>query len=1019
MQKIFSSFAGAAGRFWGWLFQQFLPRLKQIRLPSIRSLPTWRLARRWIRDLLPGLSSRFVDLLAIFNSMLVMVIKRLRHNLGLSISAVLGIIAVLGMIVCVPVFSHAVSSEVLRSQLSEKAVTLHRGLFSLHLYYQDRHSGPAIKLEQSQFITQYLHDNAPRLIGPQIERVDAEVQTNTLNWSPVNFAPKVASSGDTWLSMGFVSMDYLQKRADIVEGQWPKASTEGSGPIQVAVLQSAADESFISVGDRYKSKQFEVEVVGIWKPKNELSLDWFGSPSSDYKSLFWVPLDTFRARIDPVIDRSVFFSSWYVIFKENSLRFDQAGNYARGMIRLDAELRRLLPGMTTDYTPLEALNTYQSRADSLTTLSYAVGGPMLILALLFIALTASIAVQQYEQETATMRGRGTSWSQVVTLNLAESLALIVAALPFALLVGWLEAILMGKTLSFLKFTNREGLQFSLQGLNLLWLVIGAGFIIIARFFPVLGLSRTTIVRIKQEQSRGTRKPLWERFYLDFILLIPGIYAYVTMKGIAKPAKFLAALQLKGQDQYHDPLLYVAPALFVMALCMIAIRILPLLMRLLAFLFDRLPGVWAYLSLQQISRRPQDHSSALLLIMISLSLSIYSASTAKTLDKWQHDSLYYQSGADLAIHEYYVQRSDQALNLNSNAASSSNVTISDMDLNVESYLNLEEHKKLPNIEEITRVGKYEGTFSYGVGEQNAIFMGIDRIEFPKVAFYRDDFAAQPLGVLMNALGAEPMGVLVPQSLAQKVGFRSGDHLMLSINILGQNIERDMIMVGTYNQFPTVYPGKDPTLIVNLDSIFDNPDSAVGYDLWLKLRKNTDVHLLQYQIRQLLGAEHTLVKVNGNAFDDLRLSMDRPERMGLFGIINVGFIATGLMPGIGFVLYSYASLRRRFIQLGILQAIGLSVAQLIGYLVLEQFLLMGLAILLGAAIGLLSSYLFVPFLQVSATGAGAIPPFEVLIGWAESGWLSLAFAFILFLTVLGTIAYLAQIKVFQAVKMGETL
>ncbi|RPJ38646.1 MAG: hypothetical protein EHM21_16585 [Chloroflexi bacterium] len=95
------------------------------------------------------------------------------------------------------------------------------------------------------------------------------------------------------------------------------------------------------------------------------------------------------------------------------------------------------------------------------------------------------------------------------------------------------------------------------------------------------------------------------------------------------------------------------------------------------------------------------------------------------------------------------------------------------------------------------------------------------------------------------------------------------------------------------------------------------------------------------------------------------------------------------------------------------------QLIGYLVLEQFLLMGLAIGLGAAVGLLTSYLFVPLLQVSTTGAGAVPPFEVLIGWAESGWLSLAFAFILFLTVLGTIAYLAQIKVFQAVKMGETL
>jgi putative ABC transport system permease protein len=130
-------------------------------------------------------------------------------------------------------------------------------------------------------------------------------------------------------------------------------------------------------------------------------------------------------------------------------------------------------------------------------------------------------------------------------------------------------------------------------------------------------------------------------------------------------------------------------------------------------------------------------------------------------------------------------------------------------------------------------------------------------------------------------------------------------------------------------------------------------------------------------------------------------------------------TGLMPGIGFVLYSYASLRRRFIQLGILQAIGLPVRQLIGYLASEQFLLMGLAILSGAAIGLASSYLFVPFLQVGASTGAPVPPFEVLIGWVESGVLSMVFGLILFLTMVGTIASLVQMKVFQAVKMGETL
>jgi putative ABC transport system permease protein len=189
--------------------------------------------------------------------------------------------------------------------------------------------------------------------------------------------------------------------------------------------------------------------------------------------------------------------------------------------------------------------------------------------------------------------------------------------------------------------------------------------------------------------------------------------------------------------------------------------------------------------------------------------------------------------------------------------------------------------------------------------------------------------------------------------------------------------------------------------------------------LDVREGTDINLLMYQMRNMIDPNRGMVEIRGNAYGDVQEMMERPERVGLFGILNVGFIATGLMPGIGFVLYSYASLRRRFIQLGILQAIGLSVKQLVGYIVLEQFLLMSLAISIGAAVGLITSNLFVPFLQVNASRTAPVPPFEVLIGWAESGWLSLAFGLVLFLTILGTIWYLAQMKVFQAVKMGEAM
>ncbi len=960
---------------------------------------------------LPGRAVAWLaDLFSSFLSALSLVFKRLSYNLGISVSAVLGIVAVLAIVICVPIFSNAVSSAVLKQELTDKALSTRRRLFSMHLYYLDKQNATPMDIAKSETVARYIEDNTPRLIGLNVEQIIMELQTIPIALKPVKVQANL-NPEESWINFGFVANETLPENARIVDGAWPRVDPAGSGPIQVAVLEDTADAYFLNVGDIYRSGSLEVEISGLWQPVDPLSSIWFEQPKTAYLNKMWVPAETFRDRLKTYMDRQVFYSSWYVIMQDRELKFERSPQYARGMVRLDAELSRLLPNIVTDYSPLDALKAYQERAETLTTLFYAVGGPMIILALLFISQTATIAVQQYEQETATMRGRGTSWGQVVFLNLLESLLLILLALIPAFLLGWLAAGVMGRTTSFLRFDNQTEAIYSFRGLNPLWLGITALFILVARFLPVLGISRTTIVRVKQEQSRLSRRPLWQRLFLDFLLLLPGLYAYATLSGLAKPARFLASLQTASGEHYRDPLLFVAPSLFAMAVCMISLRVIPLLLRLLARIVDRLPGVWAYLSLQQIARRPQDHASALLLIMISLSLSIYSASSAKTLDQWLHDSSYYKSGADLVIHEYVIESSGTGVMGMPTSQSTTEM--------VESYLPVEDHLKLPSVERATRVGKYRGTFSYGVGEQPCTVMGIDRLDFPQTTFYREDFANQSLGALMNALGAEPMGVLVQRDLAEEIGLGLGDHLNVSMDVMDQNYERDMIIVGVYDYFPTVYPGKEPTLVVNLESIFDNPDSAVGYDIWLDVREDTDVEMLSYQIRQMMGGEQAIVQILGNAFEDVQEAMDQPERVGLFGVLNVGFLATGLMPGIGFVLYSYASLRRRFVQLGILQAIGLSVRQLIGHLVLEQFLLMGLAILTGAAVGLLSSYLFVPFLQVGASPGAPVPPFEVRIGWTESAWLSLAFGFVLFLTIVGTIIYLIRIKVFQAVKMGETV
>jgi putative ABC transport system permease protein len=956
---------------------------------------------------------RLTSPFSIIISLLNVVLKRIRHNLGLSISAIFGIVAVMSIIVAVPIFSHAVSSKVLRNQLEEKAASTQRPLLSQHIYNID--TTGTMTVDHVKTITDELLDRYPRLMNLKVENLQQEIQSINYPWQAVEPTRRL-NTGEPWMDMAFVVEESLPEKAELVAGEWPSLNAE-EDLIQVAVIEKVADEYLLNVGDQFQSKNLNIEISGIWRPRTLSPSAWFEDPFTGFKNKLWVTEEIYQKKVIPRIEKPVFYASWFLNASETNLDFSKAGQYARGLIRLDADLRRMLPEIKSDYTPLAAFIEYQVRAQTLTTLIFAVSGPMVIMALLFIGLTANISIQQYEQETATMRGRGSSWLQVVGLNLVESFLLVLISIPLSLLFGWFAALAMGKTLSFLQFTNRTGLEFTFSGLGVTWMVLGACLVVGARFLPMLNLSRSTIVKVKQEQTRSLNKPIWQKFYLDFFLLIPGIYAYVILRGFIKPTKILPSLDITAGQPYQDPLLFVAPSLFAIGLCMICLRVLPFLVNLVSRLVDRLPGVWAYLSIQQIARRPQDHSNALLLIMISLGLSIFSASTARTLDQWLYDSIYYRSGSDLAIHEYILEGvGNTTFNLSGNSPAA---TISELDLNSQGYISLEDHQKLPMVEAASRVGKYEGTFSYGVGEEPVTVMGIDRLEFPEVAFYREDFASQPLGALMNALGLEPLGVLVPEYLLEETGLQVGDQINLAINTLDQSFEREMVIAGVYDYFPTVYPVKNPTLIVNLESIFDNPEAVIGYDIWLRLREDADIPFVIYQIRQLMGADRALVRTKGNAVNDYNESLEQAERVGVFGVLNVGFLVTGMMPAIGFVLYSYASLRRRFIQLGILQAIGMSVRQLIGYISLEQSLLMGLAILAGSLAGILTSYLFVPLLQVAAAGGVAVPSFKVLIGWREALAISLAFSIVLFLTIVGTIYYLARMKVFQAVKMGETL
>jgi len=348
--------------------------------------------------------------------------------------------------------------------------------------------------------------------------------------------------------------------------------------------------------------------------------------------------------------------------------------------------------------------------------------------------------------------------------------------------------------------------------------------------------------------------------------------------------------------------------------------------------------------------------------------------------------------------------------------------------------LEDHLSIAEVESATRVGRYKFSAIVPTGNVQGTFTGIDRLTFPNAAYWQRDFANDQLGTLMNQLAANPKGILVPEVFLTKQKLKIGDSLRTSITtgVAGQSIPLDATIVGAFKLFPTWYPESGTMIVGNLEELFFTSGAEYPYEVWLGTSRNADPESIAYAVRGfsiLLDQQadqsrlvqnglNTIVKEWKSSELDIRTEQRRPERQGLFGLLSVGFIASALLTVLGFLLYALFSFRRRFIEMGMLRAIGLSIQQMTSLLAAELAFLVLLGIVVGTALGVFASRLFVPFLQIGSSAQSQYPPFQIEIAWLSIVEIYGLFI-VLFLVALSTLsALLLRMKIFQAIKLGET-
>lgn len=945
--------------------------------------------------------------------------NRLLSQWGLVLAAILGLVSSISLILSIPLYADAIYYQTLQTNINAapNEGSLPRPPFAFLFHYYGGWYEP-LQLEDIQDIEQYFANTAADELGLPIETSVRYISTDNFRLFPTDTASYHEDSSLTYTSLGF--MERLAEHIEILEGDFPAVASDNlDAPIEVLMHEAMAQELGLQVGESYIAyitsdtpsgnqiiTQIPLQVSGVWRPSDPLETYWISSPSF-YEQMLFVPEESFNGRISMLLPDEIFSAYWYFVADGSDIHVEDVNPLLVNINTVEKQISYLLPNIRLSVSPVDALWNYREASGSLTVLLYAFSVPILGLILAFISLVSRLSVERQRNEIAILRSRGATPIQILGMTALEGLVLGLISLGISLVVAVQLTRIIAQTRSFLDLgEGQQGLRVAVSSSSVQIGLFAIALVLFAMILPALGASRHTIISYKQEAGRVAKAPWWQRTWMDVLLFIPAAYGTYLLQQQGAIAVLSAEDGAAANNPFENPLLFLVPALGIFAVTLFSLRLIHPVMSVVARFAGWTKNASLTLATRQLSRAPGSYHTPLIIMILTVSLSSYTASLASTLDAHLYDRAYYQTGADI-----------QFLDSGSTVSSGTSYGPGSSDEDETTswvFIPVDEYRAIDGVTGVARLGRYSATgVSKAGGLARGYFIGVDRIDFPLVAFWRDDFSDQNLGTMMNMLAVEQAGVLVDRRLITEGGYEIGDTISPVISMYGNSYPVDYKIIGTFDLFPTWYPEQGPLIVGNLDYIFQQMGGEFPYRVLLKADEGVDP-------RELGDDGGTSRFLSSNTpVDSIEEAQAQPERQGLLGFLFIGFATAALLTVLAFLLHMVFSFQRRFIELGVLRAAGLSMGQMTGYLVWELAFLILIGGVIGTVLGYFASTTFIPFMQIGTAASDLIPPFKVIIAWDSIYQIYYLFGFLFGLTLIVSIVLLRRMRIFQAIKLGETV
>lgn len=945
--------------------------------------------------------------------MFFIVLRKILNNKWMVACLLVGSIVAVAMISSIPMYTDGILQRMLIKDMEayQQRTGSYPGryLFKLNCftYYK-----PDSRYGAFLYFRQNIRDKLPGELDTPIAE---HVEKLTIDY--IALLPEVQKAEKP--SKAFIKLvaytDYLD-HITITSGRLPSTEMK-DGVLEVLINESVQKEKDLMLDEIYLAEDiskllgegivFKVRPVGLFSYKEANDAWWF-----EY---------SFRMGDVALLDYGLFeryfleerqavsAAEWYYAVDYTKLTIDHLPTLL-DVLHAREKWYAEYPGTRVAMGVKPILEEYFIREKQLRITLWVLQAPIIMMLAFYIFMVSQLIVENDRNEIAVLKSRGAGRLQLFGSYLLHSALLSAVAVAAGPFVAMGICRVLGASNGFLELVSRTALPITMRIRSIQYAMLAGVFSVLTMIMPAMSATRFSIVELKQKKARRWNAPFWQKIFLDLILIGVSLYGY---NSFANRQATLVLTSAEALDVPIDPMLFMISTLFVLGVGLLFLRVYPFIIRFIYWLGHKIWSPVLYATFIQVGRSGGREQFLMLFIILTMSIGVFSANSARTINQNIEDRVYYEVGADIALQTEWENNAPPEDIYSMDDPSAAAIFGSDPVI----IYREPDYDIISSIEGIEATAKVlmpaEPRFRLSRNyTKRGVLMAIEPSEFGRVVWSSSDLLPHHINEYLNLMTYAPNAVLVSSAFRDQEGMQVGD----SFEFYWEGQTRIEAAIAAFVDY---WPGINPHLEESRYFVIANLNYTQAktmlepYQVWMKKEEGA----LSRTVYDDMAAKGIKLYWIRDASQEMVARKNDALLQGTNGALTLGFVVTMLISLLGFIIYWILSIQSRKLQFGIFRAMGMTQGQVVGMLICEQILISLAAVLTGILIGGVTSDLFVPLLQMVYSAEQQVPPFRIVSSRADYYRIYAIVGFMLVsgFAILG--ALISRIRVAQAIKLGE--